>query len=154
MGPQQTPAAGPAQAQQVLDALDSGIALLDGQLRLTWANPAFRQWCPADPVGQDLLDALGRPEVVSQGPPPWSRVQAGQVASLQLRLPDGPYLDLRLTPLPGQILVRARNVNEAVTQRQKLEALHQAGRELAALHTDQLADMSPEERVELLKLNL
>ena len=41
-----------------------------------------------------------------------------------------------------------------VQQQQKLDALHKAGRELAALAPDQLADMSVEERIELLKQNI
>ncbi|HWG43701.1 MAG TPA: response regulator [Gemmataceae bacterium] len=41
-----------------------------------------------------------------------------------------------------------------VQQRQKLDALHKAGRELAALSADTLADMSVAERIELLKLNI
>ena len=41
-----------------------------------------------------------------------------------------------------------------VQQQQKLDALHKAGRELAALSADQLADMSVAERIELLKLNI
>ena len=39
-------------------------------------------------------------------------------------------------------------------QQQKLDALHKAGQELAAMSPDQLADMSIEERVELLKVNI
>jgi CheY-like chemotaxis protein/GAF domain-containing protein len=41
-----------------------------------------------------------------------------------------------------------------VQQQQKLDALHKAGGELAALAPDQLAEMSVAERVELLKLNI
>src|SRR5207237_9755278 len=41
-----------------------------------------------------------------------------------------------------------------VQQQQKLDALHQAGRELAALQVDQLAEMCVEERIELLKQNI
>src|SRR5207249_1279625 len=39
-------------------------------------------------------------------------------------------------------------------QQQKLDALHQAGRELAALDPAQLSEMSVEERIELVKLNI
>src|SRR5213076_2179889 len=41
-----------------------------------------------------------------------------------------------------------------VHQQQKLDALHQADRELAALNAGQTADVSPEERVEVLKHNI
>lgn len=41
-----------------------------------------------------------------------------------------------------------------LVQSQQVLALHKAGRELAALSADQLADMSVAERIELLKLNI
>ena len=41
-----------------------------------------------------------------------------------------------------------------VQQQQKLDALHKAGRELAGLSAEQLADMSVEDRIELLKHNI
>jgi CheY-like chemotaxis protein len=51
--------------------------------------------------------------------------------------------------------VQSRHIVDAmVQQQQKLDALHKAGRELAALSADQLADMSVAERIEMLKLNI
>src|SRR5262249_5636440 len=47
-----------------------------------------------------------------------------------------------------------RDVTAELQQQQKLQALHQAGAQLAPLDPKQLAEMSPEERIELLKLNI
>ena len=56
----------------------------------------------------------------------------------------------------GEALLVAvgRDITGVVQQQQKLDALYKAGRELAALVPEHLADMSVEERVELLKLNI
>ena len=53
-----------------------------------------------------------------------------------------------------QLIALLRDVTAEVQQQQKLDALHQAGRELAALDAEQLADMGVEERIELLKHNI
>ena len=52
------------------------------------------------------------------------------------------------------MIVLIRNVTPEVVQQQKLDALHQAGQELAGLDTEQLAEMDVPSRVELLKHNL
>src|SRR5262249_49181802 len=53
-----------------------------------------------------------------------------------------------------QFIALCRDVTTEVQRQQKLDALHQAGRELTALHAEELTDMDVEERVELLKQNI
>ena len=59
--------------------------------------------------------------------------------------PDGP---------PQHLIVTVRDVTNEVLQQQKLAAIHQAGIELADLTPDELAHMTVEERIELLKSNI
>src|SRR5262249_779507 len=72
----------------------------------------------------------------------------------------GRFLDLRLTLLSDsdgatpRLVVVGRDVTGSVTEQRKLDALHKAGRELAPLTPEQLAEMSAGERIELLKANL
>ena len=54
----------------------------------------------------------------------------------------------------SRLIVLLRNITAEVIQQQKLDALHQAGRELAGLDPEQLAEMDVPSRVELLKHNL
>ena len=54
----------------------------------------------------------------------------------------------------SRLIVLVRNVTPEVVQQQKLDALHQAGRELSGLDAEQLAEMNVPSRVELLKMNL
>jgi two-component system, sensor histidine kinase SagS len=50
--------------------------------------------------------------------------------------------------------VTIREVTDEVLQQQKLSAIHQAGIELADLTTDEVAKMTVEERIELLRANI
>src|SRR6202034_2512727 len=52
------------------------------------------------------------------------------------------------------LIVTIRDVTSEVLQQQKLAAIHQAGIELADLTPDELATMTVEERIELLKSNI
>jgi GAF domain-containing protein len=53
-----------------------------------------------------------------------------------------------------RLIALVRDITPEVVQQQKFDALHQAGRELAGLDAEQLAEMNVPSRVELLKINL
>src|SRR5207253_4252344 len=85
---------------------------------------------------------------------------AGQPIVTRLSFRSNQYLEVQIRPVLGpeykviQFVVLARDITAETLQQQKLDALHKAGRELAALSPDQLKEMSIEERVEMLKLNI
>jgi CheY-like chemotaxis protein/GAF domain-containing protein len=66
------------------------------------------------------------------------------------------YLDLRLAPIIDaagrvtQIISLCRDITSEIKQQQKLDALHQAGRQLACLQSD----LTAEDRIEVLKHNI
>ncbi|OWK41712.1 response regulator [Fimbriiglobus ruber] len=148
----------------VLAHLDEGVAVLDRAGIVTWANAATRALCPAEPVGCRLLDALAARTLAANDPDPLlAAAAANRPVSFRVfrpDQPDRPYLDVAVRPVPevvgppGQLVVFIRNVTPEVEQQRKLDALHQAGRELAGLDPDQLAEMNTPTRVELLKQNL
>ncbi len=146
-----------ARGGRLLDALADGVAVVGTDLRVIWGNPAFAARCGESPRGRGFYDALGTPEILGPDYSPFHTALAGRVATTRLKLRDDHYLELHVTPMsepsgaPAQLIVLARDVTSEVHQQQKLDALHKAGAELASLAPDQLADMSPEERVELLK---
>jgi CheY-like chemotaxis protein len=84
----------------------------------------------------------------------------GKTVTTRLHGRSNRYFELHVTPVQNaedkviQLISLCSDVTAEVQQQQKLDALHQAGRELAALSPDQLSEMSVEERVELLKLNI
>jgi len=160
------------QAEQILGALPEGVAGVDAELRVLWANAAFENWCGGPCTGRSFYDALGSPETLGPDYNPFHTALAGATAITRLhcRGTEGKsrYLELHVTPIQetdrnqgplsapriSQLIAMCRDVTAEVHQQHKLDALHQAGKELNALSADQLADMSVEERIELLKLNI
>jgi CheY-like chemotaxis protein len=149
------------QSERILEALPDGVAVVDPELRILWANGTFEAWCGGGPVKhRTFYDALGSPEVLGPDYNPFHTALAGKPATTRLHGRDNRYLELHITPVREagdkirQLIALGRDITAQVQQQQKLDAIHQAGQELAALAPDQLADMSVEERIELLKLNI
>ena len=147
----------------ILSHVDEGIALLTPAGTVTWANAVLRAWCAADPVGKNLRDALDRPIVASDVADPIAAAGAGQPVSFHAHRPasfEQPHLDVRLRPVLSKagavthLIALARNVTSEIEQKRKLDALHQAGRDLADMETGQLAEMDVETRIDLLRRNL
>jgi CheY-like chemotaxis protein/GAF domain-containing protein len=147
----------------ILGHIDKGLAVLDPSGTVTWANPVFRGCAAADPVGRPFLDALGGAAVAAEDADPLAPARHGLPTSLRLHRPgnpDQPFLEADIRPVlnpeggVSRLIAMVRNVTPEVVQQQKLDALHQAGRELAGLDPDQLAEMNIPTRVELLKQNL
>lgn len=167
----------------ILQNIDKGLAVLDTEGRILWANPTLRLYTQGDPIGRPLLEALQarvaavgqfldphRPAEADWHTPSASRLEdplgparAGHSVHLRLFRPHGgdqPYLEADIRPVLGpegqvtQLIALLRDVTSEVSQQQKLDALHQAGRELAGLTPEQLAEMDVRSRIELLKQNL
>jgi CheY-like chemotaxis protein/GAF domain-containing protein/PAS domain-containing protein len=151
------------QADEILDAIGDGVAVVDPDLVVLWANPEFRRLAdPAvEPVGQKFTRAFGAPEVLGADPNPFqTAVEARGPANTVLRVDANRYLRVTVTPVfeIGGALVHlialVRDITAEVQQEQKISAIHRAGEELADLTPDELAEMGVEERTELLKLNI
>lgn len=167
----------------ILQNIDKGLAVLDAEGRILWANPTLRLYTQGDPLGRPFLEALQarvaavgdfldpqrRAETDWHSPSasrledPLAPARQGRVVHLRLFCPtcgDQPYLEADIRPVLGpegqvtQLIVLLRNVTPEIVQQQKLDALHQAGRELAGLTPEQLAEMDVRSRIELLKQNL
>jgi CheY-like chemotaxis protein len=165
----------------ILAHIDKGLAVLDPEGKVIWANPVFRSFSSADPVGRPILEALGARVVApalpgqpgerprEDGPPParpadpLAPARAGWPTAIRLHCPshsEMPYVEADIRPVRRQgtgearLIVLLRNITAEVIQQQKLDALHQAGRELSGLDADQLAEMDVPSRIELLKHNL
>jgi CheY-like chemotaxis protein/GAF domain-containing protein len=155
------PAADLLQAERVLAAVPVGIAVVDFDLRIRWANRAFQAWCDGPAAGRGFYEALGCPPGAGGDFCPFqSALAAGAMVKTRLQCGGNRYLELDVTPLHDPrasaplLLAVGHDVTARVAGQQKLDALHRAGRALAALAPDQLADMSAAERVELLKVNV
>jgi CheY-like chemotaxis protein/GAF domain-containing protein len=148
------------QADYILQVQDEGVALVGPDLRISWANATFEKWSGGPTKGQQFYESLGSPEILGPDYNPFHTALAGKPVTTRLHRHDNHYLELHVTPVAdasgkvSQLISLVRDVTAEVQQQQKLDALHQAGRELSALTADQLADMTVEERIELLKYNI
>ena len=146
-------------AEHIIAALEKGVAVLTVDLRIAWANAPFREWCSGDPLGKPLLDALGNVTLVWPEFLPLDGLLAGKTASLRLQHHGNSYLDITITPYREndrvvELIALCTDVTAVVVRQQKLDALHRAGQELAALDAEELSEMTVDDRIELLKQNL
>jgi two-component system, sensor histidine kinase SagS len=159
-GPVQERTASLLQAEHVLAAFTDGVAVLDLDLRIQWANRTFERWAEGLALGRSFYEALGFPAICEPEDGPIHTALRGQMVTRTLQRLDGRVLELHIKPLtdrPGQtdrVIALCRDITADVHHQQLLKALHDAGRELGGLSPDQLAEMSPEERIEVLKHNI
>src|SRR5262249_12325901 len=151
----------------VLTVIPDGVVIADFDLRIRWANPAFETWCNGPPIGRGIYEALGAPALQGSefcpfhtalaalppsGTPP-APDNVGPSVAARIQTAGNRWIDLTVTPFRpaggfGPLLVAVgRDVTAVLQQQQQRDALHKAGRELAALMPDQLAEMSIAERV-------
>jgi CheY-like chemotaxis protein len=162
------------QSEHVLATLPDGVAVVDSDRRVRWANATFESWCRGSATGRGFFEALGSPLPPDPEHCPFHAALAGLLSIDATQAAPVPpptvmtrllccgdrTIDLHIMPISeagkkaNQFIAIGRDVTALIVQQQKLDALHKAGRELAGLSPDQLAEMSIAERVELLKLNI
>ena len=147
----------------ILSFADRALALLDSLGHVTWCNTVMTEWCGGSPLGRSLFAALRAETLATDSGDPLELARQNHPVSLRIHRTDvaiAEYADVRLQPIRGlngphpQILAMCRDVSAEVDQQRKLDALHQAGREMSDLDVSQLSEMSEPERVALLKHNL
>ncbi|HLN32297.1 MAG TPA: response regulator [Gemmataceae bacterium] len=148
------------QAERIVDALPDGVAALDAELRILWCNSVFARWCGSTTSQKTFSEAFANPALLGSGGDPFQSALIGKKNTARFHCGNDLYLEVHVIPVfsaegkVGQLICLCQDVTSEIQQQQKLDALHQAGRELAALTPDQLSEMSVEERIELLKLNI
>jgi two-component system, sensor histidine kinase SagS len=151
------------QADEILEVIADGVAIVDPELTILWANPEFRQMArpQADPIGLKFYRALNSPEVLGPDPCPFtSALVAKAPSNTVLRIDANRYLRVTVTPMidgSGQaihLIALTRDVTGEIQQEQKISAIHRAGDELGDLTPAELAAMGVEERTDLLKCNI
>ncbi|GIW95995.1 MAG: two-component system response regulator [Pirellulaceae bacterium] len=152
----------------VLENFPEGVAIVDQENVVVWANRQFRAWSAhlsqsssQEVAGNNFYAAIGKPEILGPEFSPLNASRAcGTVTCCTLRVPDNRYFQIHVAPLlnesvpPRYLVVAMRDITSEVQQQQKLDAIHKAGIELADIKPDEIAHLSVEERVEILKANI
>ncbi len=146
--------------RDIVAHLPEGVAVLTSDGSILWANAHFEAWCGHCPKGCDLFAALDLPEqdlsAFRQA------LAAGRTATATVRTNDNRYFDVAasaafvVSEAPGasRSVITVRDVTHAILEQQKRAAIHAAGQNLADLSPTELADMTVDERIELLKSNI
>lgn len=110
-------------------------------------------------IGKTFYEAFGTPEII--GPdfcPLHTALGSGGLAKSSLRVGEKTYYEVQARPVaadgvesPNFLVVTVRDISAEVLQRQKLNAIYQAGLELGDLSLDDILQMSVDERIDLLK---
>ncbi len=151
------------QADEILEAIADGVAVVDTELRILWANPEFCRL--ADPevevIGAGFYRALGSPEVLGPVACPFVDAMASRhPVGTVVRISANRYLRVTATPVfdatgsVTHLIALTRDITDETLQQQKITAIHKAGDELADLTPEELAEMGVEERTDLLKYNI
>ncbi len=151
------------QAEEILDAISDGVAVVDPDLRIIWANPEFHLLADASAatVGASFYSALGQSEILGPDPCPFTSAVASKApASTAMKLGGSRYIRLTVTPVFDSastlthLIALTRETTDETQQQLKVDAIHEAGDELADLTPAELAEMAVEERTDLLKYNI
>ncbi len=145
----------------ILEQVPDGVVLLDPDLRILWSNSCLLELTGRNEpvVGLGFYDAFGTPEILGPDFCPFhTALGSGEPAKSSLRVGEKSYFEVHTKPvfeegsnLPRFLIVIVRDVSEEVLQRQKLNAIYQAGLELGDLSPEEVLEMTVSERVELLK---
>lgn len=152
-------------AHGFLDSVPDGLALVDEQHRIVWHNKMFAAMAKAgEPcIGKQVFESLDANEAdrtrLQQEWPNASRSSA----CVTVELTDRRFVEALASQskLPSSngtsgtfVSVCLRDITRQEVARRKLEAIHEAGMHLSDLRPDEVALMSNEDRIDLLKENI
>ncbi len=152
-------------AEDVLNCLPEGVAMIDSDMTILWANSCFEHWSGGvSRIGESFYSALANPEILGmEACPLQTCFSSGKDASSTLHTGGGSYYHVHAAPLRGghggaakieRLIVTLSDVTEEILQEQKLAAIHQAGAKLTDLKPDEIFLMDVDQRIELLKENI
>jgi CheY-like chemotaxis protein len=150
------------QHSMIFDRMPDGFAVTDRSNKIVWANKRLTSWFDNQPlVGLDFFDALSRPEIIGESSNPLAKALKSESAyTCTLKSDTRTYYRLRVAPVsvdgegPSHNLIIISDISDEMLHIQKLEAIHNAGAELADLTPEEVCRMNIQERIELLKANI
>ncbi|WP_442510274.1 response regulator [Novipirellula sp. SH528] len=153
---------GISQSGIMLRDMPEGVALLDADLRVLWANRRLVEWSgrTESSIGLNFYEMLSNPEIMGPDFCPFHTALAtGDESNSTLHTEDSRYFQVHAAPMvhpvhSRQLVVTVSDITAEILQQNKLAAIHQAGRELADLRPTEIFMMEVDERIDLLKENI
>ncbi len=150
------------QSERILDGMPDGVALVNAEMIVTWANKCLRTWSPLEnPQGANFYATLGNPQIMGPDFCPFHTALAtGSSSSSTLQTEDKRYFQVHVAPLTdaatenAALVATVSDITAEIMQQQKLAAIHQAGQQLTDLKPDEIFAMETQARIDLLKDNI
>lgn len=150
------------QSERILDGMPDGVALINSDMIVTWANSSLCKWSPLDkPNGQNFYAVLGNPQIMGPDFCPFHTALAtGASSNSTLQTEGNSYYQVHVAPLMdaatknATLVATVSDITSEILQQQKLAAIHQAGLQLTDLKPDEIFAMDTNARIELLKDNI
>lgn len=161
--PQLAELRGIAQSGVMLRDMPEGVALLDADVRVLWANRRLAEWSDKSEdsiTGINFYELLSNPEIMGPDFCPFHTALAtSEESTSTLHTAGNRYYQVHAAPIvlpthARQLIVTVSDITDEILQQQKLAAIHQAGRELADLRPNEIFMMEVDERIDLLKENI
>ena len=134
------------QAEEILDAIADGVAVVDPDLRIIWSNPEFLSLTDSHAhVDRAASSTRSSPRPRSSGPIPVRSpraVASRGPASTVMKIGGNRYLRVTVTPVFDaantltHLIALTREITDETQQQLKVNAIDKAG--------DELADLTPE----------
>ena len=143
--------------ERILEGMPDGVALLDSDNSILWANDCLRHWLDRQNlVGSNFYQVLGNPEILGPDYCPFHTALAtGEASSSTLRCSDNRYYHVHCVPFydvsdstADNLIVTVRDVTSETLQQQKMAAIHKAGIALADLTADEVFQMHVDDRID------
>ncbi len=149
-------------ATAIFDQMSDGFAVVNSENQIIWTNRRMVKWFGKRPlIGASFFEALGNPVVQGDSANPLaSALRAGEPRTATLKVSRRKFFRMTAVPMQsGDVqathsLVTISDISHEVRHLQKLEAIHNAGAELADLTPEEVYRMNINERIELLKANI
>ncbi len=150
------------QSERILDGMPDGVALVNADMVVTWANGRLRAWSPLpDVIGQNFYATLGNTQIMGPDFCPFHTALAtGSPSSSTLQTEDNRYFQVHVAPLTdaatdkAALVATVSDITAEIHQQHKLAAIHQAGQRLTDLKPDEIFAMDTQSRIDLLKDNI
>jgi CheY-like chemotaxis protein len=150
------------QSERILDGMPDGVALVNADMIVTWANNCLRRWSSLpNPQGNNFYATLGNPQIMGPDFCPFHTALAtGASSSSTLQTEDNRYFQVHVAPLTdaatdnAALVATVSEITAEILQQQKLAAIHQAGQQLTDLKPDEIFAMDTQARIDLLKDNI
>jgi CheY-like chemotaxis protein len=147
------------QADEVLDAIADGVAVIDASGQALWANPAFWELV-GDNRTATAAESLRAASLSEPGGGSFQLEDASRPGGTVLKFAGPRFIRVSRSPLSGEgpgdapTVLLTRDVTDEVMQQQKLVAIHQAGEQLADLTPEDLGQLSRDDREDLLRYHI